>query len=129
MKEHPERIRVLLIEHNRLLLDGLCRLLWDAPDTELVGSASSASAGMTLSKQVGASVIVLDLELPEISAARFVEQLRHLQPDVYILVLATYALDPAGAEAIACGAAGIVAKDQIASRLIPLILSSRSRRS
>jgi DNA-binding NarL/FixJ family response regulator len=50
-----------------------------------------------------------------------VRRLRQLDANLPILVLATYELDPAAAEAIASGATAIIAKDQIATVLLPLI--------
>jgi two-component system NarL family response regulator len=126
MTEHSGRLRVLLIEHNRILLEGLSRLLSELPDMELAGVTSSASAGVALFEQKRPAVTVIDLELPDTTAAGLVRQIRQFDAGAPILILATYELDPAGADAIVSGAAAVIAKDQIASMLVPLIRSVAS---
>jgi DNA-binding NarL/FixJ family response regulator len=123
MSEPSDRIDVLIIEHNRILLEGLSHLLSEPPDMEIAGVATTGSAGLTLFEQKRPAVTVIDLELPDTNAAGLVRQIRRLDAQTSILILASYELDPAGAEAIAAGAAAVIAKDQIASTLVPLIRS------
>jgi DNA-binding NarL/FixJ family response regulator len=127
MSESSHRTRVLIIEHNRILLEGLSHLLAEAADLEIAGAATTGAAGLILFAQKRPDVVVVDLEIPDMTAAYFVQQIQRIDARPRILILATYELDPAGAEAIAFGAAGILAKDQIASALAPLIRSVVSR--
>lgn len=123
MTEHLGCLSVLLIEHNRILLEGLSRLLTGFPDIKVAGVADSASAGLALFDQKRPAVTLIDLELPGATAAILVRQIREIDAGASILILATYELDPACAEAIASGAAAVVAKSQICSMLAPLIRS------
>jgi DNA-binding NarL/FixJ family response regulator len=121
MSDSSARTSILIIEHNRILLDGLTRLLSELRDADVAGVATSRSAGLTLFERTHPALTILDLELPGTDAAGLVRRLRQLDANLPILVLATYELDPAAAEAIASGATAIIAKDQIATVLLPLI--------
>ena len=121
MSEHSGRLRVLLIEHNRLLLEGLSRLISESPDVELAAFTSSASTGVTLFQQERPAVTIIDLELPDATAPGLVRQIRQLDATAPILILATYELDAEGTKAITSGATAVIAKHQIASLLLPLI--------
>jgi two-component system, NarL family, invasion response regulator UvrY len=121
MSVEPGPIRVLLIEHNRILLEGLCRLLCESSDVELVGFAASGTEGIEFFTQKLPTVTIVDLELPDTSLAELVLRIRQIDAGAAILILATYELDPTGSEVISSGAAAIVAKDQIASMLLPMV--------
>jgi DNA-binding NarL/FixJ family response regulator len=123
MSESHDRVCVLLIEDNKLLLQGLSCLLSEVSDVELVGGVRSATEGLALFESQRPSVAVVDLDLPGVNVSELVVHMRQLEPEASILILVTYELDHTAAEVIASGAAAAVAKDQIASRLIPLIRS------
>ena len=127
MTPHTGRIRVLLIEHNRILLEGLSHLLSELPGIELAGVSTSGIAAIAMFKQKRPHITVIDLELPDTTATDLVRMIRQVDPDALILILATYELDPAGAQAITSGAAALVAKDQANVLLEPLIRSLAGR--
>lgn len=121
MSTEPDVIRVLLIEHNRILREGLIQLLLASGDMALAGAAGSGATGMSLFEEERPAVTVIDLELPDMPAVEVVGHIRSLDPGAPILILATYEFDPAGRDAILSGAAAIIAKDQVAATLAPLI--------
>lgn len=123
MSPNPVPVRALLIEHNRILLDGLRKLLSESPEMEVAGVAASGAAGLALFEQIRPCVTVLDLELPDMTAPELVRRIRKIDPRAPILILATYELDPSGAAAIAAGASAVIAKDQIGAVLLTLIHS------
>src|SRR5438477_197907 len=59
------RIRVLVVEDNRLMRDGLARLLAGYPDVEIVASADTADAGTQLLRSAKPQVVLLDAALAE----------------------------------------------------------------
>src|SRR5207344_992899 len=54
------RIRVLIVEDNRLMRDGLARLLGAYGDVEIVASAESANAATPLLRDAKPQVVLLD---------------------------------------------------------------------
>jgi two-component system nitrate/nitrite response regulator NarL len=121
MSANERRIRVLLIEPNPVLLEGIASLLRDESDMELVGSAMSTLAGVDLLRQVQPNVILLDLELAGTTSAMTVRELRGVDSNASIIVLASYELDPAATSVIQAGAAAVIAKHQLENSLLDLI--------
>lgn len=128
MSANERRIRVLLIEPNPVLLEGIATLLSDEPDMELVGSAISTLAAVDLLRQVQPNVIVLDLGLAEPSSAIAVRELRGVDSDASIIVLVSYELDPAATSVIQAGATAVIAKHQLESSLVDVIRTARAGR-
>src|ERR1700752_3386986 len=57
------RIRVLIVEDNRLMRDGLARLLGAYPDVEIVASAENANTATPLLRDAKPQVVLLDAAL------------------------------------------------------------------
>lgn len=129
MSANERRIRVLLIEPNPVLLEGIASLLRNEPDMELVGSAMSTPAGVDLIHQVQANVILLDLDLAGPTSAMTVRELRGVDSDASIIVLASYELDPAANSVIQAGAAAVIAKHQLENSLLEVIRTTRAGRT
>ncbi len=62
--------RVLVVDHNELLLDGICTLIRLQSDMELVGVAASAGEAVRLLREHKPDVVLMDLDLPESAAIR-----------------------------------------------------------
>jgi DNA-binding NarL/FixJ family response regulator len=129
MSANKKRIRILLIERNPVLLEGIASLLRDEPDMELVGSAMSRLTGIDLLRQVRPNVILMDLDLVGATAAATVRELRGVDSNASLIVLASYELDPAATSAIQAGASAVIAKQQLESRLLDLIRTARAQQT
>jgi DNA-binding NarL/FixJ family response regulator len=129
MSTNERRIRVLLIEPNPVLLEGIASLLRAEPDMELVGSAMSMLAGADLLPQVRPNIILMDLDLAGASSAVTVRKLRSAYSNASIIVLASYELDPAATLVIQAGAAAVIAKHQLESSLLELIRTTQAGRT
>jgi DNA-binding NarL/FixJ family response regulator len=120
------RIRVLVIERNPILVEGIASLLRDEPDVELAGSAISTLAGIDLLRQVRPNVILMDLDLVGASSAMTVRKLPSACSTASIIVLASYELDPAARSAVQAGAAAVIGKQQLESGLLELIRTTQA---
>lgn len=129
MSANKKRIRILLIERNPVLLEGIASLLRDEPDMVLVGSAMSTRAGVDLLRNLRPNVILLGLDLAGVSSAIMTRELRAMDPNLSIIVLTSYELDPAATWAIRAGAGAVIANDQIESSLLELIRTTRAGRT
>jgi DNA-binding NarL/FixJ family response regulator len=126
MSANERRIRILLMEPNPVVLEGIASLLSAEPDMELVGSAMSTLAGADLLRQVQPNVILLDLDLAGATSAMTVRELRGVDSDASIIVLASYELDPAATSVIQAGAAAVIATHQLENSLLDVIRTTRA---
>ncbi len=118
------QVRVLIVEQNPILLEGIALLIRDEPGIKLVGTAATAEAALILHSEKQPDFTVIDLDLPMASGLELIRRIRVSDRGARIVGLALYELDHVGLEALAAGAIAILAIDQIAESLVPLIRTS-----
>ncbi|MGW4116438.1 response regulator transcription factor [Actinosynnema sp. NPDC004786] len=106
-------IRVVLVDDQPLVREGLRALLDRAEDITVVGAAADASAGVALVRRERPDVVLMDIRMPGgdgIEATRRIVAepgLRH----VHVVVLTTFDTDEHLLDAVRAGAAGFLLKD------------------
>lgn len=117
-------IRVALVDDQELFRAGLRFMLDRQADIDVVGEAADGEAGVDLVRSERPDVALLDVRMPRLDGVEVVRRL--LAPDgppvsTRIVVLTTFALDGATAEAIRLGAAGFLLKDATPEALLTAI--------
>lgn len=106
-------IRVVLVDDQSLFRAGITLVIDSQPDLECVGEAEDGSGVIALVRQTRPDVVLMDVRMPQVdgvTATRtLIEELGAEAPKV--LVLTTFDLDQAAADAIDAGASGFVLKD------------------
>lgn len=114
-------IRILLIDDQAIVREGLRMLLESHPGIVVVGEASDCRQAIVLVKQAQPDVILLDLDLGNAGGHDCLEELTSLSPESRVLVLTgLYDLDLHQA-AISRGAMGLVRKLEAAEVLVKAI--------
>ena len=115
------RCRILIVDHNRLLREGLSSLVMRQPDMVLVGAATSGGEAVQLFREHRPEVVLMDLDLPGGTGIESIRKIRELDPNVCILGLLTYSWDDCAALALGAGAYACISKDRLNRDLVPLI--------
>ena len=105
------KVRVLAVDDQRVVRDGLAMLLGLLPDVEVVGTASDGAEALDLAEQLRPDVILMDLRMPRVDGVEATRRLRASHPEVKVVVLTTYADDRSVIEALRAGALGYLTKD------------------
>ncbi len=80
------KTRIIIIEDHLITLDGLQHQLSLEPDLCVVGTATDAEQGQSLSAQAAADIVILDLHLPKSSGPRsMVEEFSALPGKIIVL--------------------------------------------
>jgi DNA-binding NarL/FixJ family response regulator len=87
------RIKVLVADDHRLMLDGVRRALEEVDDIEVVGEANSGEQVLTLVGRTDPDLVLLDLRMPGMSGLACLEAIRERYPRVKVVVLSAFA-DP-----------------------------------
>ena len=109
--DKPQRISVIVAHRRRLIRAGLCRLLENATDIEVIGEASTLAQKRQLVVRLRPQVVLVDVhfsEYPTDSIAR----IRVSSPETAILVLVAQDEEIDLAPMIAVGAAVFVVKEE-----------------
>ena len=110
-------MRVLLVDDNRLMLEGLQNLL-EVHHVQVAGMASDGQQGVALARSLKPDVILMDIRMPRCDGLTATRLIKAEMPDAKIIVLTTSTEDQDLFEAIKAGACGYLLKSIDAETLI-----------
>lgn len=111
-------IRILIVEDQRIVREGLVALFEDEPEIALVGEASNGEQAVELYTQLRPDLVLMDLQMPVMDGAEATRRIRAIDGAARVLVLTTYATDEFIFTALRAGARGYLLKDASAAELI-----------
>lgn len=104
-------LRILIVESQAVTRAGLRRLLESYEGLQVVGEAADGMQAASETVELGPQVVLMDAQLPEGQTLSTLRQIKQLNPDVHILLLATQDREEYLYEALRAGADGYVLKD------------------
>lgn len=104
-------MRILIVDDEELILEGLAIILSAEPDLVVTGTARDGEQALARMMEEPADLVLLDLQMPGMSGLTFIPLARKLYPTLKLLVLTTFHDDRNIAEAIRLGADGYLLKD------------------
>lgn len=111
MSEAPASVSILVLEDRVEIQDRLMSLFSAAPGYRLLGIAGSAEDALVLLKKEIPRIFLVDLELPGMSGEELVPIVRHIYPDVRMVVFTVFEDAPRIARLMRLGARGYLLKD------------------
>lgn len=104
-------IRVVLVDDQTLVRQGIRGLLELLPDIEVVGEASDGEEALQTIPELRPDVLLLDIRMPRIDGIGVLDALRQADALPATLVLTTFDDGDAAIAAIKAGAKGLMLKD------------------
>ena len=114
-------IRILIVEDQRIVREGLIALFEDEPDLEIIGEAANGAEAQELYARLRPDVVLMDLQMPVVDGAEATRRIKAAWPAARILVLTTYATDEFIFTALRAGAQGYLLKDASADELVAAV--------
>jgi len=118
-------IRVLLVDDQSILRQGLSALLGIESDLEIVGEAENGEAALTLIAERPEAerpqVVLMDMRMPVMDGVAATAAIATQYPQIQVLVLTTFDDDELVAEAMRVGAKGYLLKDTPSEELADAI--------
>lgn len=105
-------IAVIVVDDHPVVRAGLLAALDSASDIEVVGQAATGAEALRVVAQQQPDVVVLDVNLPDVSGVEVARQLRQREIPTQILVLSAHDDHETVMGLLECGAAGYVLKDE-----------------
>lgn len=116
-----ERLRVLSVNHNRILREGISVLLDMDRDFELIDSVATSDEAVEAFAATHPDLTLVDLDLPADSSLDVVSRIRQIDAAAWIIGLTIDELDDRCLLAVMGGVSALLSKDQIGTMLIPVI--------
>ena len=121
-----ERLRVLIVDDQRLLCEGFRELIELEPNLEVVGMAGDGEEALAMVERLSVQrsapdVVLMDVRMPRLDGIAATRTLKERWPEIHVVILTTFddhELIQAGLQA---GAEGYVLKDITAEQLVTTI--------
>ena len=122
-------VRVMIADDQTVVREGLAAILSTDPEIQVVALAGDGQEALDLMPQARPDVVLMDLKMPVLNGVQATQRLVEAYPEVFVLVLTTYAEDEWVFDAIRAGAAGYLLKDTRRDELIVAIKGTAEGRS
>jgi DNA-binding NarL/FixJ family response regulator len=103
--------RVLVVDDQTVVRDGLVLLLGLLPGLEVVGSAGDGEEALRQVAENKPDVVLMDLRMPRVDGVEATRRIKTEHPSVQVVVLTTYSDDESVFAALQAGARGYLTKD------------------
>jgi NarL family two-component system response regulator LiaR len=112
------KTRVLVVDDQTVVREGLVAILANYPDIEVVGQASDGNQALEIIKQVKPNVVLLDMVMPGLDGLATIPRIKEIAPNTRILVVTGFAESDRVYQAIKAGALGYILKDATREQLL-----------
>jgi len=117
------RIRILLVEDQRLMRTGIATMIGIQADMEIVGEADNGRSAVELAQKLSPDIVLMDISMPELNGIDATQQIAVLDSPPKIIVVSVHSDQRHVSDALKAGASGYVVKD---SPLEELVLAIRA---
>lgn len=112
---------ILLVDDHSIVRQGLKNLIELESDMQVTGEASSGVEALKLVRGNKYDIIVLDISMPDKNGVDTMHDLKHIAPDLPVLILSGYAEQQYALNLIRSGCKGYLSKDTDSDEIIKAI--------
>jgi len=114
-------IKVLLVDDHPIVRKGIASCLAKSPDLQILGEAADGVEALRKAREMTPDVILMDIDMPNMSGLAVTQALRKELPQVKVLILSMHRQTDYVLRILQSGALGYVLKDAPADELIEAI--------
>lgn len=103
-------IRVIVVDDHELVRNGICRMLSDLPDIEVVGEAESGDEAIKQARLLKPEVILLDVNMPNIGGVEAAKRLLQIDKSLKIIAVSSLTQQPYPSMLLKAGVRGYLTK-------------------
>jgi two-component system, NarL family, response regulator NreC len=116
-----ERIKILLVDSQLMIRDGLRLLLEKKPQFEVIGETENGRQAIDLAIELRPSVIIMEIILPIINGIEATREIVLRNPKSKVIILTAQSDEKCVLEVVSAGASGYVLKECEFSELVQAI--------
>ncbi|WP_379971268.1 response regulator [Ectobacillus sp. sgz5001026] len=119
-------IRIMIVDDQPLIRDGLAMLLNLREELEVVGTANDGGEALEKAKMCDPEIVLMDIRMPGTNGVEGTRLLLEQLPDVQVLMLTTFKDSELIFKALEQGASGYLLKDMPTDTIVQAILTVKS---
>ncbi len=116
-----QSIKLLVVDDQSIVRKGICALLEQVDDIDVIGEASDGEEAVAQAKLLRPDVILMDLVMPKMDGITAIKNIMAAQPGMRIMALTSFVAEDKVFPAIKAGAMGYLLKDSEPEALIVAI--------
>ena len=113
--------RILLVDDHSIVRQGLRNLIELENDLEVAGEAASGVEAIQLIRNNSYDVVVMDISMPDKNGVDTLHDLKHVAPDLPVLILSGFAEEQYALNLMRNGCKGYLSKDAESEEIITAI--------
>ena len=114
-------IRVITVDDHPVVLRGVKQIITAERDMQVVGDAESAREAIHVIRKTACDVVVLDINLPDVSGLDVLIRLKSERPALPVLIMSVHDEEQYALRVLKTGASGYLMKNSIPEELIKAI--------
>lgn len=115
------KIRVLIVDDQDMVRQGLRVILKHEADLQVVGAAANGQQAVELTEQLSPNVVLMDLKMPMMNGIQATRAIIEKFPQTRVVVLTTFSADEWVFDALRAGACGYLLKDSDSADIVRAI--------
>jgi two-component system nitrate/nitrite response regulator NarL len=116
-----EKLKIIVADDHNLFIGGLCLLLQQSPDIEILNIAANGRELLGLLHTDTPDLILLDINMPGFNGFEVLTRIKAYHPKIKVIMLSTYNEEHLIEKAKAGGANGYLVKNADAGELLQVI--------
>lgn len=118
---YPTSIRILIADDHAIVRAGLKQFIADEQDMEVTGEAETGAQTVELARSGDWDVVLLDISMPDHSGVDTLKTLKHVKPDLPVLILSGFPEGQYAINLLRAGASGYLNKESAPAELVRAI--------
>lgn len=103
-------MKILIVDDHSLVRRGIKQVLEEEPEITVLHEAQDAGEALKCIREDNWDLVILDISLPDRNGLEVLEELKHIKPDLPVLILSVYSEEQYAIRAIRTGATGYINK-------------------
>lgn len=125
MTSSDAALRVVVVDDDTLVRDGIAAILDAQPGINVSGRGSNGREAIALCQELSPDVVLLDIQMPGVNGLDALAQIRRSTPDVAVVMLTTFDTGTYIDQALRAGAAGFLLKNSAYEDLVAGVRAAR----
>jgi two-component system, NarL family, invasion response regulator UvrY len=114
-------IRILIADDHAIVRAGLRQFIADHADMQVAAEVATGAEAIAAVRAQEFDVVLLDISMPDKNGIDTLKTIRHVRPELPVLMLSGYAEDQYAVNLLRAGAAGYLNKEAASSQLVGAI--------
>ena len=104
-------IKILIVDDHAIVRAGLKQFIANEPDMRVTGEAESGTQAIGMIVDANWDVVILDISMPDQNGVDTLRRIKHLRPELPVLILSGFPENQYAVNLMRAGASGYLTKD------------------